>query len=321
MSNLLTRGLGIVGRLGLLGGGQILSGSTHPLSGTSGTPLGCPAGSLYINSSSGAVYVNEGTKTSPYWTPVQYDQPGLRAWHSDWRDGVGEPLADTDASLLLASGVRIHGQGIADTDSGGVVTYTAELGSIMRLTTTNEDAHTIGLTAGGGDTVELMQPDTHGPLVIDCEFTHVSAITLRATFMGFIGAIADTLDPVVTGATVTLTLVLDDLAGMFQDVGLTDGDGVFAPHNKSDEAATLATTDTGVDLSTTIAAAATYQRWRVEISRAGVMTCFVDKAQVGRIVAALDVDEEVAPSFYVESTSTAVKSVDVKRFATWGLRA
>ena len=321
MANLLTQGLGIVGRLALFGGGQIASGSTHPLSGTSGTPLGMPAGSLYINTSSYAVYVNEGTKTSPYWTPIHFDQPGLRAWWSDFRADTPAAITDTAASELLRSGVRIHGQGIAETDSGGAVTFTAELGSIMRLTTTDEDGHTICLSPGMGDTVEFMQPDTHGPLVIDVEFSHVSAITLRATFAGFIAAIADALDPVVTGGTTTLTLVQDDLAGLFQDVGLTDTDGLFAPHNKSDEAASIATTAAGVDCSTTISAAGTYQRWRVEISRAGAMACFVNKAQVTRIAASLDVDEEVQPVFYIESTSTAVKSVDLKRIAMWGLRA
>src|SRR3990167_8995934 len=309
-----------VGRLAFSGGGQVASGSTAPLSGTSGTPLGMPQGSVYVytGTTGPVVYTNEGTATSPYWTPVHYDQPGLRGWHTDIRDGVGEALADTDAALLLASGVRVHGQGIAETGSGMVVTYTAELGAIARLTTTDEDAHTMALSPGSTGTVLPMQPDTHGPLVIDVEFAHVTAITLRATFAGFIGAIADALDPAVTGGTTTLTLVLDDLAGLFQDVGLTDTDGVFAPHNKSDEAASIATTAAGVDCASTMAAAGTYQRWRVEISRAGVMTGFIDKAQVTRIAAALDVDEEVAPTFYIESTSTAVKIVDVKRIAAWG---
>jgi hypothetical protein len=274
---------------------------------------------VYNGANGPVYYTNEGTKSSPYWTPVSFDQAGLRGWSTDFRDGIGTALAATDASVILASGVRIHGQGLAETDSGIVVTYTAELGPIARLTTTDEASHLVAL--GVGNTTLPFQPDTHGPLVIDVEFSHVSAITLRETFLGFIGAAADALDPVVTCAATTITLVLDDLAGIVQSVGLTDADGLFAPHNKSDEAANIATTATGVDLGTTIEAAGAYQRWRVEISKAGVMTCFVNKVQKTRIAAALDADEEVAPAFYVASTSAAVKSTDIKRFSTWGLRA
>lgn len=319
MSNLLTNGLGIVGRLALKGGGQIASGSTPPLSGTSGTPLGMGVGSLYMHTTRGVVFVNEGTGTSPYWTPVSFDQAGLLGWYTDFRDHVGKATSNTDATTVLASGVRVHGQGIADTDSGLTVAGVAEVGPVATMVTTNEASHVAAL--GVGDTTLPFQPDTHGPLVVDVSFSHVTAITLRATFAGFIGAAADALDPAVTGATTTLTLVQDDVAGMLQDVGLTDGDGIFLPHNKSNAAASIATTATGVDLSQTIAAAATYQRWRVEISTAGVATAFIDKVQVGRIAAALDVDEELAPSFYVESTSAATKSTTIKHFATWGHRS
>ncbi len=318
--NLITKGVGILGRLALFGGGQLISGSTAPLSGTSGTPLNAPAGSIYFHSTSGVAYVNEGTRTSPYWTPVSYDQPGLRAWHTDFRDAVGKSVTDTGATVILPSGVRVHGQGIAEAaDSGLVVTYTAELGSIAALSTTDEIAHVAAL--GVGTTALVFQPDTHGPLVVDVEFSNNTAITLRAIFAGFIGAAANALDPVVTGATTVLTLVLNDLQGMFMDSGLTDADGIFAPHNKANEAATIATTAAGVDLGSTMPAAGTYTRWRIEISAAGVMTCFIDKVQKTRIAAASLITEEVSPSFYIEANGANIKTVDIKRFATWGLRA
>ncbi len=318
--DLLTRGIGIVGRLALNGGAQISSGSSAPLSGTLGNPRFAPAGSLYLHSTSGVLYYNEGTKLSPYWTPTSYDQPGLRAWHTDFRDGVGKLEADVVATVILPSGVRVHGQGIeVNGDSGLVVTYTENLGAIAALTVTNESSHTAAL--GVGTTALVYQPDTHGPMVIDVEFTNNTAITLRALFCGFIGASANALDPVVTGATVTMTLVANDLQGMFMDVGLTDGDGIFAPHNKANAAANILTSATGVDLGSTIPAAGTYTRWRVEISAAGVFTCFIDKAQVTRITDAALITEQMAPSFYIETTSDVTKRVDIKRFATWGLRA
>lgn len=318
-------------RVALAGGFEVKgasgfhAGNGFPLSGPAGTLVntarsrGAKTGSVYLDKNTGVMFVNEGTAASPYWTPTTMDHPGIRGWSTDFRSGLGKALADTAGTAILGSGVKVHGQGIDETDSGLVVTYTAELGPIARLTTTDEVSHLAAL--GIGNTSLPFQPDTHGPIVVDGEFTNVSAITLRTLFMGVIGASADALDPVVSGSTLTLTLVLDDLAGMFMGVGLTNGSGIFAPHNKSDEAASILTTATGVDCGSTVPAAGTYSRWRVEISAAGVMKCFVNKVQVTSIAAALDVDEELNASLYVSSTSTAGKSIDLKRFGAWGKRA
>jgi hypothetical protein len=297
-------------------------GDGLPLSGPSpyGTFAGFAGpGSIYVDKNTGTKYFNEGTLANPYWTPVSYDQPTLFGAHSDWRDGVGEPLADTDAALTIpGSGVRVHGQGIAEIDSGAVVTH-GEGGPVMRLTTTDEDEHLVALGYGG--TTVPFQPDTHGPLVVDAEVSMVSAITLRSLFLGFLGTAADALDPAVTASGVTATLVQDDLAGVVFDAEFTDADRLYAVHNKSDEAASQDVSASGRDTSVDFPAAGTYARLRVEISAAGVMAVFKDKVQVARIAAALDVDEEVAPALYIRSTSAAVKSMDVKRFATWGKRA
>jgi len=299
----------------------VLKSATAPLSGTSGTGAGVWAapGVLLRCTGNKVTYINEGTLASPYWTPVSFDQAGLLAWATDFRDGLGKAHADTaGTATLVGSGIRVHGQGIAETDSGLVVTI-GEGGPVAALTTTDEAAHLAALSVGG--TTPPFQPDTHGPLVIDATVTMDTAITLRSLFIGFLGSIADALDPPVTGNATTLTLVQDDLAGLVFDAGLTDADGLFAPHNKSDEAATILTTATGVDCSTAFPAAATYQRLRVEMSAAGVMTCFADKVQITSIAAALDVDEEVAPCLLARSTSAAVKTMNITRFATWGSRA
>lgn len=289
-----------------------------PSSGTSGTLVNdAEAGAQLWDTTNGVVFVNEGTRSSPYWTPASFDQRALWGVWTDFRTQAGKAVADTAAEAILAdSGVRVFGQGIAETDSGLVVQTAGEGGNVGRMTTTDEDAHTIAIGMEAG----VMQPDQHQLLVIDAEVAHVSAITLRAMFCGFIGTAADALDPAVTGATVTATLVQDDLAGLFFDVGFTDTDRYFAVHNKADAAASqtinTGSRDTGVD----VAAAGTFQRLRVEISASGAMTAFINKAQVFSLAAALDVDEEVSPVLYLESTSAAVKSMDVRRFATWAYR-
>lgn len=317
--NWFTRGTGVFGRIAHHGGGEMFSGTALPDSGTSG--LKAPVGSIYICTTNYVQYVNEGTESAPYWTPVSFSQPGLIGYFDDFRDQVDKAVTDTDGTHVRSTGVRLFGQGMADTDSGMTIASEAEFGALASLITTNENAHLIAL--GVGETAMPFQPDTHGPMVIDVEFTHNSAITLRATFCGFVGAAADAMDPVVTGATTTISFAAtggDDACGIFQDVGLTDGDGLFAPHVKDNAAASIATTATGVDLSTTIAAAGTFQRWRVEVLANGTFRTFVNKVQKSSIASALEVTEEVYPVFYIESTSAATKQVDVRRFMTWGTR-
>ncbi len=289
-----------------------------PTSGTSGTLAGiAEAGAILWDTTNYVSFVNEGTQASPYWTPTSFDQRNLWGVWTDFRSQAGAAVAATDAEAILAdSGLRIFGQGLTETDSGLVVQTAGEGGNVGRMTTTDEDGHTIAIGMEAG----VMQPDQHKLLVVDTEVAHVSAITLRAMFCGFIGTAADALDPAVTGATTTATLVQDDLAGLFFDVGFTDADRYFAVHNKSDAAANQSVAsgnrDTGVD----VAAAGTFQRLRVEIDATGAMTAFINKAQVFSLAAALDADEECGPVLYLESTSAATKSLDVRRFGTWAYR-
>lgn len=298
------------------------SGFGAPVSGTGSTATGLNVsgpGSRYIDLNTGVVYWNEGTAASPYWTPENYLHPQLLSWFTDFRDGVGVAVAATDATVTLAgSGIRLFGSGIEETDSGVTVAI-GEDGPIASVIASAADAKLVAIGVGITTSVPF-QPNTHGPLVIDVLVAMSSALTLRRFFCGFIGTAADALVSPATGSTTTITLVQDDLAGLFYDAALTAASRLFAPHNKSDEAATIATTATGVDTGVNFPAAGTYTRLRVEISAAGVMTCFIDKAQVTQISAALDVDEEVAPVLLVASTSAATKTMLVKRFATWGYR-
>lgn len=300
---------------------RVMSNAGPPLSGTSGTGVGDPrleVGSIMLDSTNGVVFVNEGTALSPYWTPVSFDQAPLFGLHTDFRDRAGKALADTAAqSFLIGSGLRIFGQGVeVNGDSGLVVNTAGEGGSSGRIHATNEVAHVIAIGMEAG----VMQPDQHGKLVVDVEFASVSDILVRTFFVGFIGTADDALDPAVTGVTVTLTLVQDDLAGLLMDSRLTDAAGLMAAHNKSNEAATLLVSATGVDTGSDVEAAATFQRLRVEITAAGLMLCFKDKVQIASIAASLDVDEEVSPVFFMETTDAVTKTCDVRRFSAWAYR-
>ncbi len=304
----------------------VMGSSTWPKSGTSGTGAGTWAApkSLMRHIGSGVLFVNEGTLASPYWTPVSFQQSGLFGFWCDFRDGVGKAHADTGATATVAgSGLRVHGQGVAETDSGLVVTM-SDQGAIGRITTTDEDEHTLTLSFGTG-TTPLFQPDQNGTIVIDAAIAHVSAVTLRAFFFGFCGAADDALDPVINGATTTISYpatIGDDLAGLCFDAGLTAGTRLFHALVKGDAVASRATTDTGIDTGVDVAAAGTYQRLRVEVDADGNVRTFIDKALIGTFGAgALDVDEEIHPILQLISESAAVKSADIRHIGAWGKRA
>jgi hypothetical protein len=71
--------------------------------------------------------------------------------------GGEDIVANTAASRTFGTaGLRVIGQGIAETDSGIVLLESDGLNGVGRLTTTNEDAHSIGLTtASFPDSTEL----------------------------------------------------------------------------------------------------------------------------------------------------------------------
>lgn len=272
----------------------------------------------YRDLTNGVEYYNEGTKDNLYWTPTNFVQTGLLGTWSDFRDGVGKANADTAASVLLGgTGIRVFGLGVAQTDSGLVVTLGAN-GAVARLTssaTTNLPA-VLGFM---GSTVPY-DPATNGPLTVDAKFTVVTDLLTKRVFLGFVGTAADGLVSPVTGSTLTLTLVQDDVSGMMFDSGMTAATEIFAPHNKADEAASILSTATGVDTGATVAAVATYQRWRVELSAAGVMTVFINGVQVTQISASSSTTVDLAPILLVSGTSSAVDILDVKHWATWGTR-
>lgn len=306
---------------------DIYTHSGPPVSGTTrGNPVGkVDNGGLLLDNVNGNLYVNENTLSSPYWTPVSFDQPGIIGWTLG-RRGVGPvpALSDTSQSYILpGSGVRLFGQGKEQGTDTGIATGAAYEGGVLStLHVTNEDQHLTALGTAAG----IFQPDTHGTLVVDVEFADVADILTSAIFCGFIGAAADALDPVVTGATTTGTLVLDDLAGMFADSNFTDVNGIMMVSEKSN----LAGTKTGLTAVADRPVAGTFQRWRVEVDTSGYAICFFDKAQVGVIEGAtgagahasttssLDADEEVSPVFYVQNRTTTTRTASIKTFSTWG---
>lgn len=311
----------------LKNGVRLFDGAGFPKSGTSGTGAGTgltPVGSIYYDKTNKVTFVNENTSASPYWTPVSFDQRGLMGWYSDFRDGIGKADANTDATTTLAgSGIRIHGQGIAETDSGFVITM-SDQGAIGDLHTTDEAAHLAVLSVGSG-TTPVFKPSVNGTIVMDANVAMLTDILTRSLFFGFCGSAANATDPIVTGSGTTITFTTtfgDDVAALIFDSALTDADRLFAPHDKANTNANILTTATGVDTGVDFPAAGTYKRLRVEVDSDGAVRMFAAKAQIASFAAAtLTTTTAIHPICGVRSTDAAIKSMLVKHFGAWGVRA
>ena len=319
------QGRGIDANRGTFVKAAIAAPSSGP-TGTGAGTFGWPAAMLYCTVSK-AVFVNEGTLASPYWTPVSFDQRGLICWDTDFVNNVGKAEADIAASADLGTGVKVAGQGIEVNGDSGLVITNSELGRIGVLTVTNEVDHTVTLSPAG--TSPMLQPDTHGPFAVDAHFTNNADILTRQNFLGFCGSNIEALDPPATAVTATVSFaatVGDDLAGILMDSRLTLASRLMCIHDKDNANATQLVTAAGVNSGYNMPAAATYGRFRVEVAADGTVRYFFNKTQIGIsqgsvLGGGLEVTEEVSPLLYLASTDTVTHGMSVKRFSAWGVRA
>lgn len=307
-------------RFGQGGDTSFIQGAEFPKSGPSGDGAGhAGPGSTYFDRTRQTLWVNEGTRLSPYWSPVSFDQPGMVSIHtSDFLTSDGKAEADTGTSVILGPhGWTVLGDGVHETDSGAVVQGAAEGNKgAIRLSSSAMAAGDLAalctpIVAGAG----IYQPDQHGMGVIDVDLTNVAAITTRIVYVGFSGIAAAGQTDVITGATTVTTLVENDLAGLYMASTLTDADRIIAAWNAANGAATqdfsvITALNTGINM----AAAATAQRFRGEIDGDGALRLFIDKAQVFSVPAGtMELDQELNALVYVSPTTTTQAEIDVLR--------
>src|SRR5207244_4317898 len=163
-----TRGIAAVGQLQFRNKARVLDGVGGPSSGTTGSGVGAPKGSLYVDVTNATVYVNEGSAASPYWTPVSLDQHGLVGVATDWSKNAGRDTSITTTSSQDL-GVRYFGLGIDETTNTAFTVSYPVGGPLLTMGTENQANFLSAL--GYGDTTPLWVPSTNGPLVIDVTFT------------------------------------------------------------------------------------------------------------------------------------------------------
>lgn len=202
--------------------------------------------------------------------------PGKIRIFEDFTGGQQDLIANTSVDYTRwLYDFRVVGQGMAETDSGVPLIATTP-GGAVRLTTTNEDVHTIGLETPAVFDVGLM-----GPLVAEAR-VQFDAFTTLAAFMGFtdieIGSsVPDIQTDILTAASATLlTLTASDLVGFYgPDAEITatptEWMGVYKGGTTTGE-----TTAANVNLGTPVCVPGEWQVIRVEVDPNGDARWFVD---------------------------------------------
>ncbi len=301
-------------------GVEELSGTLMPKSGTAGDGVGtAPKGSLYRDVTRGTLWVNEGTKAAPYWSPITPNQPGLYSIDAPhFFDSEGKIESNTDTSEeLTPSGWTALGDGIHETDSG-VLVQTATQGDPGALRLSSSAAAAGDLCALSTPVVSgagIYQPDDNDMAVIDVNIASVSALTARIIFCGFAGIVAVSETDVVTAATTTTTLTQNDIAGLYMASTATDADRIISAFSKAGTPGTqdfsaITALNTGVNMP----AAGTALRFRAEVDGNGAIRLFLAKALVYTGAAAtLAVDQELNALVYVSPTTTTQAEIDILR--------
>ena len=317
------------GKFRLQNGVTFLDGDGFPSSGTTGTGIGMPVGSVYVDKNEGTMFVNESsTLASPYWTPVSVNQAGIVGVKTDFAGAVGRLGTATTASSLDANvaGLRYFGAGIEENDATNTIqaiTYPVG-GPLLTMITENQADKLTAL--GYGHTTALWTPATNGVMVIDVNFTGITDIITRSIFLGFTGETAEAMAPPVAGATTTLTFNAtgtqgDNVHGLFMDSRMTAASTVFLPSVKANAAASVTATTAALTVASTVAAAATYQRWRMEIDAAGNIRAFINKVEVKKVATGASTSVALSPAFaQSNTTTTAALSLGVRSFGTWAAR-
>ena len=195
---------------------------------------------------------------------------------------------------------KFIGDGIDTNDSGAIAVGTG-LGGVIRLTTTNEDAHTAALATEVMFDVALM-----GTLVLEAR-VQMSALTARSSYLGFCDVAADAQGVFMTGTGTTLTLTESDLAGFYFDNSLTSGNWHMV-HNGG--TATGATDSTDV-VSDVAAVAGEWDILRVEIYTNGTIRWFINGDLKQTVTNGSSTSVDLAAVVACTGTTTTVASLDV----------
>lgn len=184
--------------------------------------------------------------------------------------GAECPVADTLSPQQIGD-LRLCGETIADADVGMTINEADPcLNGVARLTTSDEDNHSICLTTG-----KMFTPASNGTLVAECR-VQFDDLDTKEFFFGFSDENDDDQGcegDIIHGATETLTLTASDLVGFFLSAELSEDEMWHMVYNGGTTTGQTDSTEveSGVD-----AVAAEYDVLRIEIDNNGTARWYIN---------------------------------------------
>lgn len=229
--------------------------------------------------------------------------PGKVIYFDDFTGGVEAATGDSNAPPLDIgnSTFELVGQGIADTDSGGVLQGAPK--SSMLFTATNEGEHAAGLNSR----TSCFDVGLQGTIVMEA-YVQQAALTSRQVFIGFSDVKTDLAiieGAIAKGDTVTVTLTASDICGFLLASELSDGadwHGICNGGSGGGE-----TVSTSIDLGAD-AVAATWQVLRLEMDVSGTARWFVDGKLRQTIAGAVSTTRDLCFNLLVEEKGSSLNA-------------
>ena len=216
---------------------------------------------------------------------------------------AGEDIvAETAASRSFgSSGLRVIGQGIEVNDSGITVGESDGLNGVGILTTTNEDAHSCGLTTG-----KIFDVGKMAPINIECRVQFPDLDT-KAFYFGLTDVNDDTTileGNNLVAASGTLTLTASDLCGFLIDAEATDDEDWIMVYNGGTTTGetTIANIDADED-----AVAGEYDILRLEVAPNGTARWFINGALKQTVEGAVSTTTDLAVLAMIETRAASIE--------------
>ena len=216
---------------------------------------------------------------------------------------AGEDIVAATAATRAfgGSGLRVIGQGIAEADSGITVGESDGLNGVGILTTTNEDAHSIGLTTG-----KVFDVGKMAPINIECRVQFPDLDT-KAFYFGLTDVNDDTTilegnNLVASGA--SLTLSASDLCGFLIDAEATDDEDWIMVYNGGTTSGE--TTIAHIDADNA-AVAGEWDVLRLEVSINGTARWYVNGVLKQTVEGAVSTSTDLAVLAMIEARSAAIE--------------
>ena len=224
---------------------------------------------------------------------------------------VEDPIAGTAEDRPFGD-FTVGGQGSAEVDSGIPLLHSGSLNGVGRMTTTNEDVHTIAV-----GTPICMDVALCAPIIMETrlEFNNLDT---KAAWFGVCNVDIATIDietdivDTVSGGTTIDELTATNMAGFYLTAEITEDEmwhTIWQGGTTSGPTTTTAA-QLGVD-----AVAAAKQILRLEIDSNGDVRWYIDGVLKKTVAAALSTSTDIAAILGVEAQGSNVEEMDVDYLA------